>query len=147
MPASAVVGMDVSKLSKYTKNYRRFNVLVVEDNPDMARIIAGILKIKGCNTIVASTCKEAFKLIQADMPDIVFSDIRLSGKLTGLDLARMIRSDHQLTHLFLIAISGFSSEEEVAEAMSAGFNMFFSKPVKFSDLTNAIEICSEQFKT
>ncbi len=134
-------------MNKFIRNYRRLNVLVVEDNPDMASVICGILKVKGCNTVVASTCKEAFNLIQADAPDIVSCDIRLSGKLTGLDLARMVRSDNQLAHLFLIAISAFDSKEEKAEALEAGFDMFFSKPVKFSDLTKAVEAYSNQFST
>lgn len=119
-------------------------MLVVENNPDMARVIAEILKVKGCNTIVSSNCKEAFNIIQTSMPDLVSSDIRLSGKLTGLDLARMVRNDNRFAHLLLIAISSSNGEKEKAEAMSAGFDMFFSKPVKFTDLSKAIEICSEQ---
>lgn len=134
-----------NKLNKFNKNDRRLNVLVVEDNPDMARVICGILKVKDCNTIVTSTCKEAFNLIRADAPDIVSCDIRLSGKLSGLDLARMVRSDHQLAHLFMIAITAFDGKEEKAAAHNAGFDMFFSKPVKFSDLTKAVEAYSKQF--
>jgi two-component system, cell cycle response regulator DivK len=122
-------------------------VLVVENNPDTARVITEILKVKGCNTIVSSNCKEAFNIIQTNMPDLVSCDIRLSEKLTGLDLARMVRTDSRFAHVFLIAISAFNGEEEKAEAISAGFDMFFSKPVKFTDLTKAIEICSEQSRT
>ncbi|MGV3742517.1 MAG: response regulator [Burkholderiaceae bacterium] len=137
--------MNINKLIKFTKNCRRLNVLVVEDNPDMARVISGILKVKGCNTTCVSTCDDAYALIQEDRPDIVSCDIRLSGEKTGLDLARLVRSDHQLVNLFLIAISAFDSKEEKAAALSAGFDMFFSKPVKFSDLTEAIEAYSKQF--
>lgn len=144
MLTSKGVGVNVNELNKITKISRRLNALVVEDSPDMARVITGILNVKGCNTIVSSNCKEAFNIIHANMPDFVSCDIRLSGKLTGLDLARLIRNDSRCAHLFLIAISGFDSEQEREEAINAGFNMFFSKPVKFTDLTKAIEICSEQ---
>jgi CheY-like chemotaxis protein len=136
--------MNVKELNKSAEISRRLNVLVVEDCADMARVITGILKVKGCNTIVSSNCEEAFKIIQTDMPDFVSCDIRLSGKFTGLDLARMVRNDNRCAHLFLIAISGFDSEKERAMAISAGFDLFFSKPVKFTDLTRAIEIYSEQ---
>jgi CheY-like chemotaxis protein len=138
------IGMDVNKLNNTNKNPRCLNVLVVENNPDMARVITEILKVKGCNTIVSSNYREAFNIIQTDMPDLVSCDIRLSGKVTGLDFARMIRTDPRFANLLLIAISAFNGEKEKAEAMSAGFDMFFSKPVKFTDLSKAIEICSEQ---
>jgi CheY-like chemotaxis protein len=128
-------------LNKTTNFPRRLKVLVVEDDADMAHIITEIFKVKGCDAIVSNNCIEAFTIIQTDTPDIVSCDIRLSGKLTGLDLASMVRSDSQIAHLFLIAISGFHDEKE--RALNAGFDLFFSKPVKFSDLTKAIEIFSE----
>jgi CheY-like chemotaxis protein len=119
------------------------NVLVVEDNADMAHVITGILHAKGCSTIVTNNCEDAFSLIQTNVLDVVSCDIRLSGTLTGLDLARMVRGDSQLAHLFLIAISGLKGEHEKKAALTAGFDMFFPKPVKFADLTKALDAVSK----
>ena len=114
-------------------------VLIVEDNADMCRIISGILHVKGCNTIVSRSGEEALDMIKSSMPDIVSCDVQLGGKLSGLDFARQVRMDSGTADLFLIAISGYSDERSRRAALKAGFNMFFSKPVKFADLTSAIE--------
>lgn len=123
-------------------NSKKLTVLIVEDNADMRRVISGILQVKGCKTIMTHGYEEALEIIRNESPDIVSCDIQLKGKLSGLDLARTIRKDERTAHLFLIAISGYSGEHERQAALEAGFNMFFSKPVKFADLTRAIETLS-----
>lgn len=115
------------------------HVLVVEDNEDMCKVISGILQVKGCTTSKARSCEEALDAIKAARPDVVSCDIRLRGKLSGLDLARAVRNDENLAQLFLIAISSFNTEQDRKQALDAGFDMFFPKPVRFADLTNAIE--------
>lgn len=129
-------------MNKNNNDTKRIKVLVVEDNHDMARVITGILQAKGCETTIARNCDEALKSIATNLPDVISCDIQLGGKLTGLDLARAIKSDSRTAHLFLIAISGFSGYTERNEALTAGFDMFFSKPVKFADLTKAIQTVS-----
>jgi CheY-like chemotaxis protein len=129
-------------VDNYKNTIRKLNVLIVDDNADMCKVISSILQVKGCDTNAVRTCEEALKVIKTNPPDMVCCDIRLNGKRSGLDLARIVREDKETAHLFLIAVSGYCGEKEQEEALHAGFDMFFPKPVKFSDLTRAIEAYS-----
>lgn len=119
---------------------QKLNVLIVDDNEDMCKVISSIMQVKGCDTYTARTSEAALNFIKTSMPDMVCCDIRLNGRRAGLDLARIVRGDKETDHLFLIAVSAYCSEKEKEEALHAGFDMFFPKPVRFSDMTRAIEI-------
>jgi CheY-like chemotaxis protein len=128
----------VNKVNNYKNMMPKLNVLVIDDNEDMCKVISSILQVKGCETKAVRTCEEAIQVIKTMRPDMVSCDIRLNEKLSGLDFARIVRGDKETAHLFLIAVSAYCEEKE--EALQAGFDMFLPKPVRFSDLTNAIEL-------
>ncbi|WP_019141166.1 response regulator [Noviherbaspirillum massiliense] len=113
--------------------------LVVEDNPDFAQLIRDILEIKGCEARVASNARNGLKAAQEMQPDIIFCDIGLPGELNGLEFARALRADANLSRTPLVAVSGYTSEADRLRAIEAGFDMVFPKPVKFADLTAALE--------
>lgn len=114
-------------------------MLIVDGNDDICKVIGSILQVKGCATVAVRTCEDALKAIKIAMPDMVCCDIHLNGERSGLDLARIVRAEKQSAHLFLIGVSGYFSETQKEDALRAGFDMLFPKPVKFSDLTRAIE--------
>ncbi|WP_194725800.1 response regulator [Noviherbaspirillum malthae] len=112
--------------------------LVVEDNQDFAQLVCDILHIQGCTPHVAYRAEAALTIARNINPDIVFCDLGLPGDMNGLDFARSMRADASLRSIPLVAITGYTSEQDKAAAMAAGFNMVFPKPFKFVDLTNAI---------
>jgi len=62
-------------------------------------------------------------------PEIILCDIGLPGGLSGLDLARTVRATPGLQDAYLIALSGFGTPEDKAEALAAGFDAHLTKPV------------------
>jgi CheY-like chemotaxis protein len=50
-----------------------------------------------------------------------------------------LRSEAELAHIPLVAVSGYTSEQDKSRANEAGFNLVFAKPVKFADLTLALD--------
>jgi CheY-like chemotaxis protein len=117
---------------------RKPKVLVVEDNRDFAQLISDILAIKGCETDLAYDAATGFEQAKAAPPDLIFSDINLPGPHNGLDFARMLRADPALSHIPLIAVSGYAGSDDRQRALEAGFNLVFPKPVKFADLGAAL---------
>lgn len=115
------------------------NVLVIEDNRDIARILSDILKIKGCETEIAFTAKVGLEIAEQSKPDLIFCDIGLPGEMNGHDFARSLRAHPALGSVPLIAVSGYATEEDRRQALDSGFDMVFPKPVKFADLTTALE--------
>ena len=120
-------------------NKAKTRVLVIEDNPDFAQIIHDILEIKGCDATIAANAVIGYEVARKLLPDIIFCDIRMPGGMNGLQFAVKLRADAELGHIPLVAISGYTSDDDKQAALAAGFNMIFPKPVKFFDLTKALE--------
>jgi len=114
-------------------------VLVIEDNPDLAKLLREIFEIKGCVALVANNADAGLNYARSESPDIIFCDLRLPGEMSGLDLARRFRTEQGLAHIPLIAVTGYNTKKDQLEAIDAGFNMVFSKPVKFADVSMALE--------
>lgn len=115
------------------------NVLVIEDNRDIAHILSNILQIKGCTTAVAFTARNGLEIAEQNKPDIIFCDIALPGEMNGHDFARNLRAHPSLGSIPLVAVSGYSTEADRRQALDSGFDMVFPKPVKFADLTAALD--------
>lgn len=113
--------------------------LVVEDNQDFAQLVCDILQIQGCNPYVAYNARAGLDLAQRIKPAIVFCDLGLPGEMNGLDFAKTMRADEALRNIPLVAITGYTSEQDKAAALAAGFNLVFPKPFKFADLLKALE--------
>jgi PAS domain S-box-containing protein len=103
-------------------------VLVFEDNADAAESLRAILSGAGYRVCVESTGWHAIDAIRRFMPDLVLCDLGLPGR-DGYAIAADIRSDGELSHLPLIAISGYGTIDDQARSRRAGFDLHLTKPV------------------
>jgi PAS domain S-box-containing protein len=108
-------------------------VLVVEDNVDMARSLALLLKKAGCETQVVHDGAAALEVANSFPPQVVLLDIGLPG-LDGYEVARRFRADPQHAHVRLIAVSGYGQLQDQKRSKDAGFNHHLVKPVAFDAL-------------
>jgi CheY-like chemotaxis protein len=113
-------------------------VLVVEDNQDLAKLFCDLLEVMGCVTHAAFTARSALESARANMPDLVFCDLRLPGGKSGFELAGELRADPELAHIPLIAVTGYADEPERARALEVGFQRVFEKPVKFAQMMDVL---------
>jgi CheY-like chemotaxis protein len=117
----------------------RCRALVIEDHRDFAQLLCDILEIQGCAAQSVFDAQEGLNAARATVPDMIFCDIGLPGTMNGHDFARQLRSEPGLAHIPLVAVSGYTSEQDKSRAIEAGFNLVFAKPVKFADLTLALD--------
>jgi len=114
-------------------------ILVVDDNRDVATMLAELLKLDGYDDVaIAQDGGEALAAIRASTPDFVLCDLVLPGELDGYGLARTCRSEPQLKDLRLVAMSGYGGDDDRARAMAAGFDDLLAKPVRFDTLSACI---------
>ena len=108
--------------------------LIVDDNVDAAESLSLLLKFEGHTTAIACTGPEALAKVAEFKPDIVLLDIGLPG-MNGYDVARAIRAlPEPQRAIFLVAITGWGSEEDRRRSTSAGFDEHLTKPVDISML-------------
>jgi CheY-like chemotaxis protein len=107
-------------------------VLIVDDSKDIGRMIAAALGTldPGLQVKMMSSAEEAVLEITREPFDLLVIDIRLPG-ISGLDLTRRIRSRNP--NLKIIQISGLDDPQVATEALQAGANAFFHKPISMSE--------------
>jgi CheY-like chemotaxis protein len=93
----------------------RLRVLVVDDEALVADYVADLVEEAGHEVIgIAATGEKALEYLERSDIDLAILDIRLKGRLTGIDLAQTTRA-RAIPHLFITG-SGDPSTREAAEA-------------------------------
>jgi PAS domain S-box-containing protein len=108
-------------------------ILVVEDNPEVAEVAAGLLEQLGAVTQVVGNAEAALKALEnGPAPDLVFSDIVMAGGMDGLQLARRIRQERP--DMPVLLATGYS---KAAETLGDEFPIL-TKPYQIGDLSRAL---------
>lgn len=110
----------------------RSRILVVEDNPVVGESLVMLLEMMGNQVSLASTGRQALQDWPEFAPDIVLCDVGLPD-ITGLDVARGILSRAERPRPYLVALTAFGPESEVA-TREAGFDLHVTKPMRGADL-------------
>lgn len=108
-------------------------VLVVEDDPTTAMIMAAAVRNLGHVPVVAHDGEEAWERYLADDPEAVLTDRVLPG-IDGLELCRRIRSLGGRGYSYVILVTALGSREQVLEGMDAGADDYLVKPPDPFDL-------------
>ncbi len=104
------------------------NVLLVDDNPEVASATAELLQRMGCETVIARDAAAALTALAAGHFDVLLSDIVMAGAMNGLDLAREVRRGHP--DLRIVLATGYSD----AAGQAAREFTVLRKPYKVEDL-------------
>lgn len=108
-------------------------LLLVDDNEDAAVLLATLLRMKGHDVRVVYDGLAALAAAAEHRPEVVLLDIGLPG-MDGYEVARRIRQHEGLRRPVLIAMTGYSREEDLHRAKEAGFDHHLAKPVEFAAL-------------
>jgi PAS domain S-box-containing protein len=108
-------------------------ILVVEDNPDVRRVVVLQLRDLGYHIIEAANGEAALAVIEGAEPiDLLFSDVVMPGGMTGDELARRARLARP--GLKVLLTSGFARAAMPAAAQSEDLRGLLSKPYRKVDL-------------
>lgn len=89
-------------------------ILIVEDEGIIALDLEQRLKILGYEVVgIASSGLDALKLVKNNKVDLIFMDIFLKGKLTGIETAMLIRENFNTPIVYNSANSDFKTREEI----------------------------------
>jgi two-component system, OmpR family, alkaline phosphatase synthesis response regulator PhoP len=109
-------------------------IIIIEDEPDMAELVALRLKREGYLVEICHNGAEGWKTIQADPPDFVLLDIMLPG-LTGLEILQYMRKDPRTVNVPVILLTAKGEESDVVVGLQFGADDYISKPFSMSVLT------------
>ena len=103
------------------------NVLVADDNADSADSLALLLRARGHTVHVAYDGRSALEMARTARPDIALLDVILPA-MDGYELGRQLRREFG-SALRMLAVTGFSTDEDRRRAQEAGFDQFVVKPL------------------
>ncbi len=116
-------------------------VLVVEDDPNVRRLIARILRTQGYTVLEAGGSRDAIELCRTDSrrPDLLISDI-VMPRMNGHELAAQLKK--QFSGLKILFVSGYGEGEHRRTVPLAPQTPFLQKPFTTYDLSRKVrEIC------
>lgn len=102
-------------------------ILIVDDYPDALDVWELYLRSSGFVVLTASDGLQALSLAREALPGVIVMDLELPG-LSGIEVARALRSNEPTCRIPLIAVTGHSDRSELAEAQRAGFDALIVKP-------------------
>ena len=104
-------------------------LLVVEDIPDILKLLDATLKFKGYRVLTARNGEEALEVIQKERPLIVITDI-LMPKMDGFSLVHTLRIHSETRSIPVIFLSAtYVAPEDKAFALNIGATRFIEKPI------------------
>ncbi len=106
------------------------NILVVDDEPQITRVLKTTLSSQGYGVRTASDGEHALNEMKSWAPDLIITDLRMPN-MDGLELCRRVRAD---SHVPIIVLSVKGEETIKVEALDAGADDYITKPFSINEL-------------
>ena len=111
--------------------------MVVDDIQENREVLAGVLKVIGCDVITADHGEHAIMLARNNPVDIIFMDIWMPG-LNGIEATQRILAEHG-EKIKMVAHSASAFDHEQRRYLDAGFDDFFAKPFRCDRLCTCLK--------
>jgi CheY-like chemotaxis protein len=117
---------------------RCLRILVADDFPQSAEILAKLLRQDGNEVHIAQDGIEAIEVAAQVRPHVAVLDLAMP-KLNGYQAARVIREQPWGKEVFLIALTGWGHQLDRQRTKEAGFNEHLTKPAKYETLMELLD--------
>jgi CheY-like chemotaxis protein len=115
----------------------RCRVIVVDDHPASAEMLAEVLRMEGYSASVAHSGQEALAVAREFKPAIALLDIGLPD-MNGFALAGLFKAAPELQHIRLVALSGYAQPSDPSGSQPGGFEHYLIKPVEIEALLSVL---------
>lgn len=113
-------------------------ILVIEDDPDVRRMLVAVLQEGGHCVDAAADGLEALELARAGAAGLVLCDMTLPGSLDGFAVARLLRADVLPPAVPIWALTARGRSQDRLQAEGAGISDYIVKPYDVDDLLRRI---------
>ena len=115
------------------------HVLVVDDNRDTADGLARLINSFGYKARAVYGGQEAVDESAAFHPDMALIDIGMPD-LDGYETVRRIREQRTNVHVIIVAVTGWSRDEDKRRAYEVGFDLHVAKPMDAGKLKELLAL-------
>jgi PAS domain S-box-containing protein len=126
--------VDVASAAKARAPNGGLEVMIIDDNQDVADSCATLLELSGHRVRTAYTAHRGLELAEGHQPEVMLLDIGLPD-MSGYELATTIRATPWGRETILVAVTGWGQEADRERAFRCGFDHHLTKPIA----TDALE--------
>lgn len=113
-------------------------ILIVEDNELNLKLFTDLLTGNGFKVESTTDGQKALGLIKKILPNLIIMDIQLHN-ISGCDIIKDVKSDSQLTHIPIIAVTAFAMKDDKERILSSGCDAYIAKPISIVPFINTIK--------
>jgi DNA-binding NarL/FixJ family response regulator len=112
-------------------------ILIIEDEPEMRRNLATILRLEKFHPLVAENGRLGIELAKKENPDLILCDVMMP-EMDGYGVLQALREDPALLTTPFIFLTAKGEKADVRSGMNLGADDYLTKPVGKTDLLRAI---------
>lgn len=113
--------------------HRAPTALIVDDDPQLLRILGHYLRAAGIEVREADDGEAALQAVQTQCPDFLITDWEMP-RLDGLELCRRVRQENLPHYVYVLFLTSKRTSAELIAALEAGADEFVSKPLDRGEL-------------
>jgi CheY-like chemotaxis protein len=125
-------------LVHYTTESEKKKILLVDDDPDILRLVEVVLKRSGFNVVTAKNGPDALSYLQTDMPSMILLDVAMPG-MNGFEVLSQLRALENLRAVPVMMLTARSQKEEIIKAIQMGAQNYMVKPFDSKELIARIK--------
>jgi len=103
------------------------NILVIDDDSMMQKVIEASLMKDNYKMIFASTGEEGLEMARSFMPDLILLDVVMPG-MDGFEVCTLMRNDDKLLYIPIIMITALDDRDSKIQGLEAGADDYICKP-------------------
>ncbi len=112
-------------------------ILVVDDEPDVSKLLKARLESAGYAVFAAFDGVEALKAVKEFSPDLILLDVMLP-KMDGYQVCRLLKFDEKSKNIPVIMLTARAGESDKDKSLEAGADAYLTKPFKSDELLSTI---------
>jgi len=122
-----------------------FLILIVDDDPTIQKVGKAILERCGCRVEVSGSGREAVDAFARQRYNMIFMDCHMPGmdgyETTGVirEMENKNRGNVGASRVPIVALTGYSTEEDKEECLQAGMDDFLSKPFTIARIQSVLD--------
>jgi DNA-binding response OmpR family regulator len=120
-------------------------ILIVDDEPDLVKLLS--MRLKGCDyeVISASDGESGIKKAQKEKPDLIILDI-LMPRMNGFEMCKRLKENELTKNMPVIMLTSLAQERDLAKGLKEGADCFITKPFSSVDLLCEIKTAMQETK-
>ena len=129
---------NMKHLLNYDHLFHEKKILIVDDDIETQNLLTKFFTINNFHIKIASDGIDAGIKIVQFKPDIIILDISMSN-VDGFEVCNRIKTDANNSHIKMLILTGYGTQENIDRAMEAGADAFIAKPIDAMALLERLE--------